>query len=372
MFCMKCGKELKDDAVFCPACGSSQTDIEQTSQTSGAVRSSNAKTILIIIAMIAVFVIGLAAILLWKAGTVKADNQGGLDSIQPSDEAIKSSVPFANGLKVGDVVTLGTFEQDGDDINGAEPVEWDVIGEKNGSYLLISHYVLTNKEFEDGMADTTIDANDYSGSSSRITWENSSIRRWLNEEFYYTTFSDEEKDYILTVTNQNSDFPQYAYDNPKAFNHDTPLRSYGCDPTEDTVFLLSVDEFDEYFRPKTLSDDSLFVRRSYCPEAYVSPTVYAMYQGVNFRTINDLFSIRSDYVPPLYTEDFEPYIHEDYKAHGGKVCSWMLRSTHRDINDIQFAVRIMSDFTCFSDWGYNVTENKGGIRPAIWVKSEVN
>ena len=370
MFCMKCGKELNDDAIYCPNCGSSQTDIEQPPQAPASVRSSNTKTIVIIIAMIAVFVIGLIAILLWKAGTVITDNQNDPDSIQSSGEANKSSVPFAGGLKVGDVVTLGAFEQDGDDTNGAEPVEWDVIGEKNGSYLLISHYVLTNKEFEDGMADTTIDANDYSGSSTLITWENSSIRRWLNEEFYYTTFSDEEKDYILTVTNQNTDFPQYAYNNPKAFNHDTPLRSYGCNPTEDTVFLLSVDEFDEYFKPKTYSNGELFVGCSYCPEAYVSPTVYAMYQGVDFRTIKDLFGIRDDYAPPLYTEEFEPYIHEDYKARGGKVCGWMLRSTHRDINDIQFAVIVMSDFTCFGGWGYNVTTDKGGIRPAIWVKSE--
>lgn len=369
MFCMKCGKELNDDAVFCIACGSPQKDIGQLSQTPGTVRSSNAKTIVIIIAMIAVFIIGLVAILLWKAGTVKADNQDGLGGIQSSNGAVKSSAPFANGLKVGDVVTLGTFEQDGDDINGAEPVEWDVIGEKNGSYLLISHYVLTNKEFEDGMADTTIDANDYSGSSGLITWENSSIRRWLNEEFYYTTFSDEEKDYILTVKNQNTDFPKYAHDNPEAFHQESPLLSYGCEATEDTVFLLSVDEFDEYFKPKTYSD-GVFSGRAYCPEAFVSPTIYAMYQGIDIRTINDVFFIMDGEEPPLYIDEFKPYIHEDYKANGGKVCSWMLRSTYRNIKDTQYAVTIMSDFTCFRSWGCNVIEDKGGIRPAIWVKCE--
>ena len=45
----------------------------------------------------------------------------------------------------------------------------------------------------------------YNTDSVDVTWENCSLRRWLNTDFYNTAFDDTEKDMIVQVTNENPD-----------------------------------------------------------------------------------------------------------------------------------------------------------------------
>ena len=66
-----------------------------------------------------------------------------------------------------------------------EPVEWRVLDKKDGEILLLSEYGLDILPFDD------------SGSGS-IIWENSSIRNWLNNEFYNSNKTD-----MLTIVFQN-------------------------------------------------------------------------------------------------------------------------------------------------------------------------
>jgi hypothetical protein len=73
--------------------------------------------------------------------------------------------------KVGDYVFFGAYEQDNNAFNGKEDVEWLVLDIKNEKALVISKYVLHCKQ--------------YHKSYSNITWENSSIRTWLNSYFLF-------------------------------------------------------------------------------------------------------------------------------------------------------------------------------------------
>ena len=66
-----------------------------------------------------------------------------------------------------------------------------------------------------------------------ITWENCSLRKWLNGKFYDEVFSESEKSLIQTVTIKNPDNPLYG----------TP----GGNDTEDNVFCLSLEEVQVYF-----------------------------------------------------------------------------------------------------------------------------
>lgn len=103
---------------------------------------------------------------------------------------------------------------------------------------MISEYVLDAKAFNTRWAD--------------ITWAKSTLRKWLNEDFYLDAFSEEERRYIAHSTIKNVDNPTY--------------RTEGGNDTEDYIFLLSLAEAEKYF-----ADDK--ARR-------VFPTDYAIAQKV--------------------------------------------------------------------------------------------
>ena len=126
--------------------------------------------------------------------------------------------PFAK-LHVGDIIEFGRYEQDNYFGNGPEPIEWLVLDVSNGSALLISRYGL------DAQAYHTVDTG--------ITWENCTLRKWLNEVFYDEAFSQSEKQLINLTKVENPDNPEQG----------TP----GGADTEDKIFLLSDREFNRYF-----------------------------------------------------------------------------------------------------------------------------
>ena len=86
-----------------------------------------------------------------------------------------SSISYA----VGDVVTFGSYEQDDNEDNGAEPIEWIVLDTDGSKALLLSKYVLDEEQY------------DYS--ENQVTWYTSNLFQWLNADFKNEAFSDDEK-----------------------------------------------------------------------------------------------------------------------------------------------------------------------------------
>ena len=121
---------------------------------------------------------------------------------------------------IGDYVTFGMYEQDADMLNGEEAIEWQVLDKKDGKVLLISKYGL--------------DAKPYHGKVEEVvTWETSTLRSWLNTEFYNKAFNSEEQKYIAETYVVNEDNPEYGTDGGKN--------------TYDKLFLLSLEEATTYF-----------------------------------------------------------------------------------------------------------------------------
>ena len=73
----------------------------------------------------------------------------------------------------------------------------------------------------------------YHSKWTEITWEQCDLRKWLNEEYYEKTFSEEEKAAILECELKNPDNPNYG--------------TKGGNDTRDKVFLLSIEEAEKYF-----------------------------------------------------------------------------------------------------------------------------
>ncbi len=119
---------------------------------------------------------------------------------------------------VGDVITLGSYEQDNNLYNGTEKIEWIVLERDGNKALVISKYCLEQMPFNNTLAP--------------VTWENCTIRKWLNNDFLNKAFSTEEKLSIL--------ISDVRY--PDDVDHEEPAKT-----TQDRIFLLSENEALMYF-----------------------------------------------------------------------------------------------------------------------------
>ncbi|MCR4671659.1 MAG: DUF6273 domain-containing protein [Lachnospiraceae bacterium] len=120
---------------------------------------------------------------------------------------------------VGDTVYFGTYEQDNDTSDGKEDIEWIVLAKEKDRILVISKYALDSQAYNTKFKD--------------VTWEECSLRRWLNGSFMTAAFTKADQAHILTVT-------VTADKNPEVDS------SPGND-TQDQVFLLSIAEAEKYF-----------------------------------------------------------------------------------------------------------------------------
>ena len=112
--------------------------------------------------------------------------------------------------QVGNIIEFGSYYQD--DLSRKTPIKWRILDIKDGKALLISELLL--------------DAQPYNKEFKEITWENSSIRHWLNNEFINEAFNSQEKSRISLTLLDNCDNPEYG-------------TNAGND-TKDKVFLLSL------------------------------------------------------------------------------------------------------------------------------------
>jgi len=150
----------------------------------------------------------------------------------------------------GDYTVFGAYEQDNDLSNGPEPIEWEVLDHNVNGTLLISRYVLDVQKDNEGDED--------------FTWETSSLRQWLNNDFINKAFTAAERERINSVTIQNPD-SEYYYHQP------------GGNPTTDRIFLLGVDEILNYYSFDEWDDSAM---RGSSSALVIPPTDYAKHQGV--------------------------------------------------------------------------------------------
>ena len=111
-----------------------------------------------------------------------------------------------------DTVTFGSYPQSDASGNAKEPIEWIVLDRKDGKALLLSKYIL--------------DCKCYNNEKQEITWENCSLRKWLNSEFLNSAFTNSDQNKILVSNNSVSSSVNNIYDR---------------------IFCLSEDEYRKYF-----------------------------------------------------------------------------------------------------------------------------
>lgn len=98
-----------------------------------------------------------------------------------------------------------------------EPIKWRVIKCENGEALLLSDIVLDKQKYNKRL--------------KKVTWEKSTLRKWLNKKFMNRAFSSSEQEAIRTTKVINEDNYYYKTD--------------GGNDTLDKIYLLSLSETDE-------------------------------------------------------------------------------------------------------------------------------
>lgn len=220
--------------------------------------------------------------------------------------------------KTGDIIVFGSYEQDNDTKNGKEAIEWIVLSNDGKELLVVSKYAL--------------DCQPYNTECTDITWEESTLRKWLNDDFYNAAFSASDKKLIKTTKVKNNDNPVYG----------TEYGSKGGNDTKDNVFLLSI-------------DDMVNTKYGFSSDYYeydiarrCAATAYAKAQGVRICEFDDW----KDYA----TADGEP------------TCWWWLRSP----GDTAFRACLVYFNGTVDDIGYYVYFDyyDYGVRPALYISLE--
>ncbi len=140
------------------------------------------------------------------------------------------------GHAVGDVFFMGHYEQDNDTSNGKEPIKWIILDINNAGQSLV-------------ISEMALDVKPYNKTSVSMTWENSTIRSWLNgygassntdavnytsDSFISAAFTSDEQKRIIQSKVIAEKNPRYGAPNP------------GND-TNDKIFLLSLSEAEKFF-----------------------------------------------------------------------------------------------------------------------------
>ncbi len=165
---------------------------------------------------------------------------------------------------VGECVTFGSYPQMASGTDNT-PIEWLVLENDGQTALLISRCELDCQPYN------TVYKEEY------LTWEECTLRGWLNNEFYNRAFSPEEKQRILKSNVSADKNPWYPTDPGNA--------------TKDNVFLLGIVEVMKYFNDT---------------EARICEVTEYVIQRGAFGVV-------------------------DYKTEGIRCCCWWLRSSGRNV-----------------------------------------
>ena len=193
--------------------------------------------------------------------------------------------------------------------------DWRVLDKQDDKTLILSEYVL--------------DVRPYHNVKGTITWEKCSLREYLNGEFY-NSFSDEDRARILLTKDLYNKNPWYSAATGKA--------------TDDCIFCLSVNEAVKYFG----DSGDLESRRGWYWVGNKEEKDYDF----------ELTDGSGQFLIDQYNES------RIAKTLDGKAEYWILRTPGR-VN--RFNTGINSNGSFIPLTGGGIAE-KGGVRPAMWVK----
>ena len=240
--------------------------------------------------------------------------------------------------EIGDLVCLGQYIQDEYQAQ-LSPVRWRVIDKQDGKLLLLSDKLLDSFAYNTNPAQEVL---------TDVTWENCSLRAFLNDESengFLSLFTEEERALILTTHLENksaneelvAQWGSFEDQGDKLYS-ELATQNRPDDPdTDDRVFLLSYQEILKYFGAPT--------------EPYTDDSDYPF----------SVMKCNPDWI--AYKTDAVEIGYIDWNTGAG---AWITRTLCTSHTDEDMAVYISSTGQVFDFYTYASML----IRPAMWVSTE--
>ena len=191
-----------------------------------------------------------------------------------------------------------------------ERIKWRVL-KNNGTTLFV-------------MADKGLDCKVYNEKQEDITWENSTIRKWMNQTFLNTAFSESERNAIVEQTIVNEDNYWQGTE--------------GGDDTKDKIFFLSAREVgDPSYGFCEYGGDSV--------SRYVEASEYANAMGAS--TLDDIV---------------------EHSVPNGKCCYWWLRTPGYKRSDASS----VAEGIIYDELGDEVSHDRNACVPALHIALSSN
>lgn len=281
MFCGKCGTKIKDGDSFCTNCGAPVDDVNTKNNNN-------------------------------EFDIDFGDNESNATNLSYQINKARCVTEYSTDTIVDqmDTVTFGSYPQSDKTGNTKDPIEWIVLDKQDDKVLLLSKYIL--------------DCKCYNNETKDITWENSSLRQWLNNVFYNTAFNETEKNMI-----QNT-----YIDNSYSYVENGVILTYGGNNTSDNVFCLSVDEVKKYF-----------------------------YQD-NMHTVNERLATKgTNYAKNVNNNGKKLYVDDKYEWYNGNSHFWL-----RSPGTAQYTAANVNSYGYPPRYGKDVVAaHNYGVRVALWV-----
>lgn len=203
----------------------------------------------------------LLSLLLSLTACGERESEPGQDGTVSGEQSTAKAEPLtAEELGWGAIVSFGHYEQDNDLTNGKEPIEWMVLDVQEDRALLVSRQILEDMAFDESGEDRL--------------WNESSLRTWLNDSFFQEAFTEQEQ---VSVQLSHLETPGDSV-------YDTEL----VPATEDRVFLLSIQEVEQYFGLAWGSTGHF-----YDNDIKAQPTAYALSKGMETKNQRAYWYLRS-------------------------------------------------------------------------------
>ena len=124
-----------------------------------------------------------------------------------------------NEITVGSIIPFGRYLQSNGHFSAPTPINWIILETDGQTATLISEYALEVMPYDD--------------IRKNVAWDKCTLRTWLNSTFLNTAFTTEEQAQLQTVTVTVPVDPDFGIEHSEV--------------TLDKVFLLSVDEAEQFF-----------------------------------------------------------------------------------------------------------------------------